>query len=35
MAQFQQAALGAGPLTAGLRLLPWGVAVIFGARSTL
>jgi EmrB/QacA subfamily drug resistance transporter len=24
MAQFQQAALGAGPLTAGLGLLPWG-----------
>ena len=33
MAQFQQAALGAGPLTAGLRLLPWGVAVILGARN--
>ncbi|MGX5831235.1 MFS transporter [Mesorhizobium sp. 43Arga] len=33
MAQFQQVALGAGPLIAGLRLLPWGVAVIFGARS--
>jgi EmrB/QacA subfamily drug resistance transporter len=26
MAQFQQAALGQGPLGAGLRLLPWGVA---------
>jgi EmrB/QacA subfamily drug resistance transporter len=35
MAQFQQAALGAGPLTAGLRLLPWGVAVIFGARNAV
>jgi len=35
MAQFQQAALGAGPLTAGLRLLPWGVAVILGARNAL
>ncbi|WP_095202342.1 DHA2 family efflux MFS transporter permease subunit [Mesorhizobium carmichaelinearum] len=32
MAQFQQVALGAGPLIAGLRLLPWGVAVILGAR---
>lgn len=32
-AQFQQAALGAGPMTAGLRLLPWGVAVILGART--
>ena len=35
MAQFQQAALGAGPLTAGLRLLPWGVAVVFGARNAV
>ncbi len=35
MAQFQQAALGAGPLTAGLRLLPWGVAVILGARNAV
>jgi EmrB/QacA subfamily drug resistance transporter len=26
MAQFQQVSLGQGPLTAGLRLLPWGVA---------
>jgi hypothetical protein len=33
MAQFQQAALGADPLTAGLRLLPWGVAVVVGARN--
>jgi EmrB/QacA subfamily drug resistance transporter len=33
MAQFQQAALGAGPMTAGLRLLPWGIAVIVAARS--
>jgi len=35
MAQFQQVALGADPLTAGLRLLPWGVAVIVGARSAV
>jgi EmrB/QacA subfamily drug resistance transporter len=35
MAQFQQAALGAGPLSAGLRLLPWGVAVILGARNAV
>jgi EmrB/QacA subfamily drug resistance transporter len=35
MAQFQQAALGAGPLTAGLRLLPWGIAVILGARNAV
>ena len=35
MAQFQQAALGASPLTAGLRLLPWGVAVMLGARSAV
>jgi MFS family permease len=35
MAQFQQAALGVGPMTAGLRLLPWGVAVILGARAGL
>jgi EmrB/QacA subfamily drug resistance transporter len=33
MAQFQQAVLGADPLTAGLRLLPWGIAVIAGARA--
>src|SRR5207248_102952 len=33
MAQFQQVAIGASPLTAGLRLLPWGFAVILGARS--
>lgn len=33
MAQFQEAALGAGPMTAGLRLLPWGVAVIVTARN--
>jgi EmrB/QacA subfamily drug resistance transporter len=26
MAQFQQATLGQGPLNAGLRLLPWGIA---------
>jgi EmrB/QacA subfamily drug resistance transporter len=26
MPQFQQVALGQGPLTAGLRLLPWGIA---------
>jgi hypothetical protein len=32
MAQFQQAALGAVPLTAGLRLLPWRIAVVVGAR---
>ena len=35
MAQFLQAALGAGPLGAGLRLLPWGVAVILGARNAV
>lgn len=35
MAQFLQAALGADPLTAGLRLLPWGVAVILGARNAV
>ena len=35
MAQFQQAALGADPLAAGLRLLPWGVAVILGARNAV
>jgi hypothetical protein len=35
MAQFQQAALGADPLTAGLRLLPWGIAVVAGARSAM
>jgi EmrB/QacA subfamily drug resistance transporter len=35
MAQFQQAALGASPLTAGLRLLPWGLAVILGARNAM
>jgi len=33
MAQFQQVVLGAGPLAAGLGLLPWGLAVIVGARS--
>jgi EmrB/QacA subfamily drug resistance transporter len=32
MAQFQQAALGADSLSAGLRLLPWGIAVVVGAR---
>jgi len=32
MAQFQQVALGASPLITGLRLLPWGGAVILGAR---
>jgi hypothetical protein len=26
MPQFQQVALGQGPLGAGLRLLPWGIA---------
>jgi EmrB/QacA subfamily drug resistance transporter len=35
MAQFQQAALGEGPRTAGLRLLPWGFAVIVGARKAV
>jgi EmrB/QacA subfamily drug resistance transporter len=35
MAQFQQAALGAGPLIAGLRLLPWGFAVVLGARNAV
>lgn len=35
MAQFQQAALGADPLTAGLRILPWGFAVVVGARSAV
>jgi EmrB/QacA subfamily drug resistance transporter len=35
MAQFQQAVLGADPLVAGLRLLPWGFAVIAGARSAV
>jgi EmrB/QacA subfamily drug resistance transporter len=35
LAQFQQAALGAGPMIAGLRLLPWGVAVILGARNAV
>ena len=35
MAQFQQVALGADPLTAGLRMLPWGVAVILGARGAI
>jgi hypothetical protein len=35
MAQFQQVALGAGPLTAGLRLLPWGFAVVVGARNAV
>jgi EmrB/QacA subfamily drug resistance transporter len=33
MAQFQQAALGVDSLTAGLRLLPWGLAVMVGARN--
>jgi EmrB/QacA subfamily drug resistance transporter len=35
MAQFQQAVLGADPLIAGLRLLPWGIAVVAGARSAV
>jgi len=35
MAQFLQAGLGAGPLGAGLRLLPWGVAVILGTRNAV
>jgi EmrB/QacA subfamily drug resistance transporter len=35
MAQFQQAALGADPLTAGLRLLPWGFAVVAGTRTAV
>jgi EmrB/QacA subfamily drug resistance transporter len=33
MAQFLQAGLGADPLGAGFRLLPWGVAVVLGARN--
>jgi EmrB/QacA subfamily drug resistance transporter len=35
MAQFQQVALGAGPLGAGLRLVPWGFAIIVGARTAV
>ena len=31
LAQFQQVALGQGPLVAGLRLLPWGLAVVIMA----
>ncbi|WP_210254923.1 DHA2 family efflux MFS transporter permease subunit [Methylocapsa sp. S129] len=31
MAQFQQAALGQSPFAAGLRLLPWGVALVLTA----
>jgi EmrB/QacA subfamily drug resistance transporter len=31
MAQFQQIALGQGPLAAGLRLLPWGIALVIVA----
>ena len=31
LAQFQQIALGQGPLVAGLRLLPWGLAVVIMA----
>jgi EmrB/QacA subfamily drug resistance transporter len=35
MAQFFQAALGDGPLTAGLKLLPWGIAVVASARKAV
>ncbi|CAN5382209.1 DHA2 family efflux MFS transporter permease subunit [soil metagenome] len=31
MAQFQQVALGQGPFAAGLRLLPWGIALVAAA----
>jgi EmrB/QacA subfamily drug resistance transporter len=35
MAQHQQAALGQGPLMAGVRLLPWGFAAIIGVRNAV
>jgi Na+/melibiose symporter-like transporter len=34
MAQFLQVALGHGPLDAGLRLLPWGIAAVVVAAKT-
>lgn len=35
MAQFLQVVLGFGPLVTGLGLLPWGAAVVIGARSAV